>query len=497
MIGRTSKHMKRRLLIVDDKLAHPGTAGARAVRELADELDRRDIEVVEAVTFADGEAVVVSDATIDCIFVSWNLGGNDEKSHEQAVRLLREIRRRNATIPVFLLADQVIRHTVTVEVMQLADESVWMLEDTAPLIAGRAVAAIRRYLENLVPPFTKALVRYNDVREYSWAAPGHQGGVAFTKSPGGSAALRLLRREPVPHRYRHRARRARLTARPFGPHRGIGEVRGAHLRRAPQLPRPGRDLRFQPHHLRRRGGRERDRALRPQLPQVDRAEPDPLRRDPGLLYAHAQPLRDHRADPAAAVRAARDPEEDRRAPAPQAGGERRAGVRRRHQLHLRRHVLRRRAGREAARQERRPHPLRRGVVRLRALQSDVRRPVCHARRPGGPSQEGSDGLRDPLDPQIAGGALAVLVHPHPQRPRPDRSSPLQRVLLHAGDHLAALRDHRVQRDRRGDDGRARRPGDDPGGDRRGHPLPPGPGSLPPGARARRASGSSGPGTRRR
>ena len=36
--------------------------------------------------------------------------------------------------------------------MQLADETVWMLADTAPLIAGRAVAAIRRYLENLCRP---------------------------------------------------------------------------------------------------------------------------------------------------------------------------------------------------------------------------------------------------------------------------------------------------------------------------------------------------------
>src|SRR5258705_9184035 len=185
MIGRTSKLMKRRLLIVDDKLARPQTAGGRAVRDLAEEFGHRDIEVVEAVTYEDGEAVVVSDATIDCICVNWNLGQNDTDSHSLALGLLRAIRRRNATIPVFLLVDQVGRATITVEVMQLADETVWMLEDTATLIVGRAVAAMRRYLDNLVPPFTRALIRYNEVREYSWAAPGHQGGVAFTKSPVG------------------------------------------------------------------------------------------------------------------------------------------------------------------------------------------------------------------------------------------------------------------------------------------------------------------------
>ena len=85
MIGRAQKIMKRRLLFVDDKLAHRETAGGRAARELAEELERRDVEVVEAVTYLDGEAVVVSDATIDCIFLDWNLGTNDTNSHEQAL----------------------------------------------------------------------------------------------------------------------------------------------------------------------------------------------------------------------------------------------------------------------------------------------------------------------------------------------------------------------------------------------------------------------------
>jgi arginine decarboxylase len=31
-----------------------------------------------------------------------------------------------------------------------------------------------RYLDNLLPPYAAALVRYDREREYSWAAPGHQ-----------------------------------------------------------------------------------------------------------------------------------------------------------------------------------------------------------------------------------------------------------------------------------------------------------------------------------
>jgi arginine decarboxylase len=72
-----------------------------------------------------------------------------------------------------------------VEVAQLSDEYIWILEDTASFIAGRVETAMQRYLEQLLPPYAAALASYNREREYSWAAPGHQGGVAFLKSPVG------------------------------------------------------------------------------------------------------------------------------------------------------------------------------------------------------------------------------------------------------------------------------------------------------------------------
>ncbi|VCV64742.1 Biodegradative arginine decarboxylase [Escherichia coli] len=60
-----------------------------------------------------------------------------------------------------------------------------ILEDTADFIAGRAVAAMTRYRQQLLPPLFSALMKYSDIHEYSWAAPGHQGGVGFTKTPAG------------------------------------------------------------------------------------------------------------------------------------------------------------------------------------------------------------------------------------------------------------------------------------------------------------------------
>ena len=185
MIEKTTRQLVRRVLMVDDELNQPSTAGGRAVRTLATELRERGIDVVEALSLDDGLSVVTSDASLHCVLINWTLGKNDRRSHAQATRLLRTLRARNARIPVFLLADRKVAGTVTIEVATLADEFVWILEDTAAFVGGRVVAALERYLEGLLPPFAAALARYQRDREYSWAAPGHQGGIAFLKSPVG------------------------------------------------------------------------------------------------------------------------------------------------------------------------------------------------------------------------------------------------------------------------------------------------------------------------
>ena len=184
MLERTIKLQKHEVLIIDEELALPKSVGGRAVRALADELTTRDIEVIEAVSYDDGRSVIISDASIDAILIDWTRERKDNRSHADALDLLRTIRSRNATVPIMLMADQASRD-LTVEVMQLSDEYVWLHADTIPFIASRVMAAIQRYQRNILPPFNKALFNHMNLAEYSWAAPGHQGGVAFTKTPAG------------------------------------------------------------------------------------------------------------------------------------------------------------------------------------------------------------------------------------------------------------------------------------------------------------------------
>ena len=182
MIERSAKRLSMRALVVDDELADP-TAEGRAARALVEELQAREVEVVEATSAADGMSVVVSDSAIHAILVDWTLG--DDKGHVKATELLRFVRSRNARIPIFLMAERGEAATIPIEVMELADEYIWTLEDTAAFVGGRVAAAIRRYLEVMLPPLAAAVMKFSQVYEYSWHTPGHTGGTAFLKSPVG------------------------------------------------------------------------------------------------------------------------------------------------------------------------------------------------------------------------------------------------------------------------------------------------------------------------
>ena len=177
--------LTRRVLIVDNGLCGKTNAAARSVRALITELRGRAIEVIEAFSYEDGLATAVADSGIHCILLNWTQGRDGDSNHVQARELLRAVRKRNTKVPIFLMASRDLAGSVSVEVATLADEFVWILDDTASFISGRLQASVERYLGELLPPFAAALARYDREREYSWAAPGHQGGVAFLKSPVG------------------------------------------------------------------------------------------------------------------------------------------------------------------------------------------------------------------------------------------------------------------------------------------------------------------------
>jgi arginine decarboxylase len=182
VIERGNKLLTPRALVVDDELGM-ATAEGRAARALVQELQARNLQVVEANSAEDGTSVIASDSAIHVVLIDWTLGG--DKNHVHARRFLEFVRARNDKIPIFLMAERDQAAAIPIEVMSMVDEYVWTLEDTAAFVGGRVAAAIRRYMAVVLPPLAAALMEFSQEYEYSWHTPGHTGGTGFLKSPVG------------------------------------------------------------------------------------------------------------------------------------------------------------------------------------------------------------------------------------------------------------------------------------------------------------------------
>jgi len=188
MLTPATGPLRPRVLVIDDSLAHPETAIGRAAEAIAASLAARNCDVVRALSFQDGEAIVGSDASLRAVVLNWHLGNEGKTASQQAPALLRKLRERHPNVPVFMTADRkLVRGSMTIEIAEMVDEFVLLLEDTADFVAGRVMAAIDRYRATILPPYARALAVYSQLREHSWSAPGHQGGIAFTKMPAGRA----------------------------------------------------------------------------------------------------------------------------------------------------------------------------------------------------------------------------------------------------------------------------------------------------------------------
>ncbi|MBR6240421.1 MAG: arginine decarboxylase [Lentisphaeria bacterium] len=176
----------RQVLIVEDVLSGENQALHGALDRLAQALTDRNIAVHFAAGVCEAYPLAATNMDLDAFLVATDMAYSGE-GDRPAIDLLRHIRERQAGVPVFLLADRsgTSRH-LDESLMELANEFVWIFEDSPVFIAGRVEAAICRWRSNLLPPLMQAIWDYNESHhEYSWAAPGHQGGVGFTKSPEG------------------------------------------------------------------------------------------------------------------------------------------------------------------------------------------------------------------------------------------------------------------------------------------------------------------------
>ncbi|MFE9681995.1 Orn/Lys/Arg decarboxylase N-terminal domain-containing protein [Streptomyces sp. NPDC006285] len=177
-----------RILVAVRKRSQGEDAGAEQLARISEAIEKRGFDVRWAAGVADAEAVLRTEAGLSAALVAWDLPGRDDvKGEPGGAAVLRSLGRRFQDLPVFLvMTDDGVRD-LPLWVAESIVGYVWPLEDTAGFIAGRITTAARTYQDTVLPPFFRALRRFDDAHEYSWHTPAHSGGVALLKSPAGRA----------------------------------------------------------------------------------------------------------------------------------------------------------------------------------------------------------------------------------------------------------------------------------------------------------------------
>ena len=172
----------RKALIVFDHASQQNHVLQSAIARLQEALADQFIDSETAASYEEARLLADSTMDIDCFLLC---SSSEDASVE--TQWIIHMKARQGDVPVFLLADRAKTiQAISADLMKLAAEFIWILEDSPEFIAGRIAGAIGRFRKHLLPPLMSAICEYNETHhEYSWAAPGHQGGVGFTKSPVG------------------------------------------------------------------------------------------------------------------------------------------------------------------------------------------------------------------------------------------------------------------------------------------------------------------------
>ena len=177
------------IIVIDEDYRSENTSGL-GIRALAKAIENEGMEVLGVTSYGDLTSFAQQQSRGSAFILS--IDDEEFSSPEAASKAIddlrafvREIRHRNADIPIFLHGETRTSRHIPNEVLREMHDFIHMFEDTPEFIARYVVREARAYLDSLPPPFFRALTHYAADGSYSWHCPGHSGGVAFLKSPVG------------------------------------------------------------------------------------------------------------------------------------------------------------------------------------------------------------------------------------------------------------------------------------------------------------------------
>jgi len=174
------------IIVIDADDESPRIGGI-LIRALVEELRGNDQRVLCGLTLADAQAGARTYVAASAVLISIDGTEDEPTEFQRLLGFLREQSARRGSLPVFLYGERRTIEKVPSKLLKYVHGYIFLFEDTKNFIARQVMRAAEDYMQNLLPPFFKALIHHSAESNYSWHTPGHAGGVAFTKSPVGRA----------------------------------------------------------------------------------------------------------------------------------------------------------------------------------------------------------------------------------------------------------------------------------------------------------------------
>jgi len=177
------------VVIIDEDYRSENASGL-GIRALARAIEAEGVEVLGVTSYGDLAQFAQQQSRASAFILSiddeeFTPGPELDPAVVNLRNFIREIRVRNADIPIYLYGETRTSSHLPNDILRELHGFIHAFEDTPEFVARHIIREARAYLEGLSPPFFRALTHYASDGSYSWHCPGHSGGVAFLKSPVG------------------------------------------------------------------------------------------------------------------------------------------------------------------------------------------------------------------------------------------------------------------------------------------------------------------------
>ena len=157
------------------------------IRQLSEEMQSQGMKVIGGFSIEDASQAILTYSEVSAVLISIEGTEESRQLFDQLRALIKHIHQRNDDLPVFLCGERNSISLIPTDLLPEIRGVVYLYEDTKRFVAKQIIRAANEYIDQLLPPFFKALIKHAAESNYSWHTPGHSGGVAFTKDPVGRA----------------------------------------------------------------------------------------------------------------------------------------------------------------------------------------------------------------------------------------------------------------------------------------------------------------------